>query len=96
MTRWDLKVGKSVFINIFDNKKVWKTEVQVLRKERIRVPAGEFNTIVVKPILKSEGIFLKTGDIYIWATDDDVKLPVKLKSKAVIGSFTAVLVEGDL
>jgi len=96
MTRWDLRVGESVFINIFDNKKLWKTEVQVLRKERIRVPAGEFDTIVVKPILKSEGIFLKTGDIYIWTTDDDVKLPVKLKSKAIIGSFTAVLVEGDL
>ncbi|UCD34862.1 MAG: DUF3108 domain-containing protein [Nitrospiraceae bacterium] len=96
MTRWDLREGRSFYINIFDTKKLWNTEVRVLGRETIRVDAGEFNTIVVKPILKSEGIFPKTGDITIWATDDDRKLPVLVKSKATIGYFKAVLVEGDL
>jgi hypothetical protein len=96
MTRWDLTIGQSSFIDIFDNKKLWNTEVRVLKKERVRVPAGEFDTIVVKPIMKSEGIFPKTGDMYIWATDDENKLPVKLKSKAKLGHFTALLMQGDL
>ncbi len=95
MTKWGLKIGQKVFIDIFDSAKLWNVEVQVLRKERVGVPAGEFDTIVVKPILKSEGIFPKTGDITIWATDDDKKLPVLLKSKAVIGFFSAELVEGQ-
>ncbi len=95
MTKWDLKIGQPAYIDIFDSKKLWKTEVQVLRKERVSVPAGDFDTIVIKPVLKSEGIFPKTGDITIWATDNDKKLPVLLKSKAVIGYFSAVLVEGD-
>ncbi len=95
MTKWELVVGQPVFINIFDNKKLWNTEVQVLRKERIRVPAGEFDTIVIRPILKSEGIFPKTGDITIWTTDDERRLPVLMKSKAIVGHFSAVLVEGD-
>jgi hypothetical protein len=95
MTKWDLKIGQKYFIDIFDTKKLWNTEVQVLRKERVGVPAGEFDTIVVKPILKSEGIFPKTGDITIWATDDDKKLPVLLKSKAIIGQFSAELVEAQ-
>jgi len=95
MTRWNLDVGRSAYIDIFDNKKHWRTEVQVLKKEKIRVPAGEFNTILIKPLLQSEGIFIKAGDIFIWATDDDRKLPVKIKSKVAVGSFTALLVEGD-
>jgi len=95
MTKWNLNIGQSSYIHIFDNKKHWNMEVQVLRKERIRVPAGKFDTIVAKPIVKSEGIFPKIGDITIWATDDDKKLPVMLKSKATIGYFKAVLVEGD-
>ena len=95
MTKLDLKVGQTAFINIFDSAKLWNTEVQVLRKERVGVPAGEFDTIVVKPILNSEGIFLKTGEITIWVTDDDKKLPVLLKSKAIIGHFSAELVEGE-
>lgn len=96
MTRWDLKTGRSSYIDIFDNEKLWNTEVQVLRREKVRVPAGEFDAVVVKPILQSEGIFPKTGDMIIWATDDENKLPVKLKSKASIGHFTALLVEGEL
>ncbi len=95
MTKWDLTIGKSTYIDIFDNKKLWNTEVQVLRREKIRVLAGEFETIVVKPVLQSEGIFPKTGDITIWATDDNRKLPVLVKSKAIIGHFSAELAEGE-
>ena len=95
MTRWKLDVGKPSYIDIFDNKKFWRTEVQILRKEKVRVPAGEFNTILIKPLLQSEGIFIKAGDIFIWATDDDRKIPVKIKSKVSVGYFTALLVEGD-
>ena len=30
----NIEVGKSVFINIFDSKKMWNVEVQVLKKEK--------------------------------------------------------------
>ncbi|MCL5024794.1 MAG: DUF3108 domain-containing protein [Nitrospirae bacterium] len=89
-----LEVGKPVYVTIFDDKKVWKVEVQVLRKERIEVPAGGFNTIVVKPLMRSEGIFSRRGEIYIWLTDDDRRLPVLVKTKVKIGSVNASLVGG--
>jgi len=92
--RRPLKTGRSEHIDIFDNKKVFNTEVQVLGKERISTPAGEFDTIVIKPLLKSEGVFLQKGEIYIWLTDDEKRIPVMLKSKVKIGSFTAQLSEG--
>jgi hypothetical protein len=95
MTKMPLTVGRSEYIDIFDTKKVWHTEIQVLRKEKIRVQMRDFSTILVKPVIQSEGLFRKTGDILIWATDDDKKLPVLLKSKAVIGTFTVELAEGD-
>lgn len=87
----NLEVGKSVYVAIFDNKKVWDVEVQVLRKERIEVPAGEFDTIVIKPLMRSEGIFLRKGDIHIWLTDDKRRIPVMLKTKIKIGSINANL-----
>jgi hypothetical protein len=89
-----LEVGKSVFVNIFDGKKLWTTEVQVLRRERIKTVLGTFDTIVVKPLLKSEGIFEKKGDMYIWLTDDKRRVPVKMKTKVRVGSITATLVGG--
>ncbi|MBI4687184.1 MAG: DUF3108 domain-containing protein [Nitrospirae bacterium] len=91
----NLQVGRSEYIDIFDSKKFYSVEVQVLRKEHISVPAGEFETVLVKPILQSEGIFLRKGDIYIWLTDDEKKIPVMIKSKVKVGSFNVELVKAE-
>jgi len=90
-----LQVGTSSFIEIFDCKKLWNTEVQVLRREEIVTPLGRFKTVLIKPIMKFEGIFARTGDMFIWLTDDDRRLPVQMKSKVRIGSITVTLVGGS-
>jgi hypothetical protein len=90
-----MQVGKSYFIEIFDCKKLWNTEVQVLRREQIETPLGKFNTILIKPIMKFEGIFARTGDILIWLTDDERRIPVQMKSKVRIGNITATLIGGS-
>ena len=87
--------GKPIQVRVFDNGKSYVMEVKVLRKETIRVPAGTFDTVVIKPILKSEGVFLRKGDVYIWLTDDDRKIPVMMKTKIAIGSVAAVLTGGE-
>lgn len=92
--RLPLKVGKSVFIEVFDSKKLYEVEVQVLNKETVETPAGTFKTILIKPIIKSEGIFYRKGDILIWLTDDEKRTPVLLKTKVQLGSVKAVLVGG--
>ena len=91
----NLEVGKSVFLTILDNKKIWKVEVQVLRKEKIKTSLGTFDTIVIKPLMQSEGIIDKKGEMLIWLTDDKRLLPVKMKTKVKIGSVTATLVGGS-
>lgn len=88
-----LEVGKPVFINILDNKKMWNVEVQVLKKEKINTIFGKVNTILIRPLIKSEGIFEKKGAIDIWLTDDDRRIPVRMKTKVAVGSITATLVE---
>ncbi|MDA8326759.1 MAG: DUF3108 domain-containing protein [Nitrospiraceae bacterium] len=86
-----LVVGKPVYVTIFDDEKVWNVEVQVLRKERVQTWAGTFNTILIRPVMKSSGIFRRNGDIYIWLTDDARRMPVMLESKVKIGSIKAIL-----
>jgi hypothetical protein len=88
-----LEVGKSVFVNMLDNKKLWNVEVQVVKKEKLDTVLGEINTVQVRPIMKSEGIFERKGAIDIWLTDDDRRIPVRMKTKVRIGSVTATLVK---
>jgi len=90
-----LVVGESVYVTIFDSKKVWNVEVQVLRREKVTLPIGTFDTIVIKPLMKSEGIFYRKGDIYIWLTDDIKHIPVKLQTKVAVGHITATLIQGN-
>ncbi|MFA5353610.1 MAG: DUF3108 domain-containing protein [Thermodesulfovibrionales bacterium] len=89
-----LEVGKSVYVAVFDSKKLYKAEIQVLKKEIIETSLGRFNTILIRPVMKSEGIFSRRGDILIWLTDDDKRIPVLLKTKLSVGSVKATLTGG--
>lgn len=88
-----LEVGRSVFINLFDSKKLYSVEIQVIKKETVKTSLGSFDSILIKPIMKSEGIFSRKGDIYIWLSDDEKRIPVMLQSKVAVGSIKATLVK---
>lgn len=88
-----LEVGKSSRINILDSKKQRRVEVRVLRKERIKTVLGEVYTIVIQPMVASEGVFEGKGTVHIWLTDDDRRIPVRARTRVAVGSVTANLVE---
>ncbi len=90
-----LEVGRPVYVDILDNRKLWHVEVLVLRKEKIRTGLGKFDTIVIKPLMKSEGIFYRRGEMLIWLTDDERRLPVRMRTKVAVGSITATLAGGE-
>jgi Protein of unknown function (DUF3108) len=65
--------------------------IRVLRKERIRVPAGTFDAIVLQPIIKTKGIFSENGHAEVWVSDDDKRIVLQLKSKLSFGSLNLYL-----
>ncbi|MGD8496092.1 MAG: DUF3108 domain-containing protein [Gemmatimonadales bacterium] len=69
--------------------------LEVLRRERIRVPAGTFNTIVVRPIIKTGGMFAEGGEAELFLTDDDRRIPVRVKTRMSIGTANFYLTEYD-
>lgn len=88
-----LDVGQAIQMANHTGGKNYPIYVKVLRRERVEVPAGEFNCIVVEPVLQTSSIFEHKGKLTIWLTDDTVKMPVLLRSKVVVGAFEAVLKE---
>lgn len=65
--------------------------IRVLRKERVKVPAGTFNAIVVQPVIKTKGIFSENGHAEIWLSDDSRRIMLQLKSKLSFGSLNLYL-----
>ena len=87
-----MEVGKVLSIDTYSDGKLYPLKVLIHRREEIRVPAGRFNCIVVEPMLEGEGIFNQTGRITIWLTDDDRRIPVRVRSKVFVGSISIRLV----
>ena len=65
--------------------------IRVVRKERIKVPAGTFDAIVIQPVIKTKGIFSENGHAEIWLSDDDRHIMLQLKSKLSFGSLNLYL-----
>ena len=85
--------GQAIFLANHSGKKNYPIYVKVLRKEKVSVPAGDFECVVIEPVLKTSSIFKHQGKLTIWLTDDIAKMPVLLRSKVLVGSFEARLKE---
>lgn len=65
--------------------------IKVLRKERVSVPAGEFDAIVVQPVIKTKGIFSENGHAEVWLSDDPSRVMLQMKSGLSFGSINLYL-----
>jgi len=91
-----LTVGDTLVVDNFSKDKSYPLVVRVIKRERVQVKAGTFNTIVVEPLLQAAGLFKHKGQLKVWLTDDRLKMPVLMKSKVIVGSIVAELEEYTL
>jgi hypothetical protein len=83
---------------VTDGKKCVVASATVLKRENLRINGQSYDTFLVQPDLKHvEGVFEKSdsAQILIWLTADEYRIPVKLKSKIIVGSFTGELVGAE-
>ncbi len=91
----DLDHMDSITRPVTDGKKLVLGTAKILRRERVIVPAGRFDTYVVEPDMKKvQGVFEKSKDarLLVWLTADSRHLMVKAESKVVVGAIVAELI----
>jgi hypothetical protein len=87
----NLRVGFPIYMTNHDNAKTYELKVIVQRRETVEVSAGKFKCIMVEPQLRGDAIFQQKGELWVWLTDDQYKIPVQMKSAVFIGSITTEL-----
>jgi hypothetical protein len=84
-----------LLLPLFDNGKRYTLKVAWLGRETLDLPpplGKQTRTIVVEPILaEGTGLFVKEGRLKLWLTDDERRVPVRLRTRAPVGA-----VAGDL
>ena len=90
--------GTAVERPVTDGKKTVIGRARVVGRERIQVPAGTFDTVLVEPDLSEvKGVFEKSpgARIKLWLTDDGRHIPVRIRSQVVVGHFSGELVAAE-
>lgn len=83
-----------VQIPVTDGKKSVMGKARVVRREKISIRAGKFDTYLIEPDLEHVGgVFEKDKDakIQVWVTADERRVVVKLRSKVAVGHFSGEL-----
>lgn len=90
-----LEVGQRYEFDRYFKKDGNPATVEVLRREEIRVPAGRFKTIVLRPEIATDGMFGEGGEAEVYLTDDEHRIPVRLKTSLMVGSGNLYLTGYD-
>lgn len=62
--------------------------LEVVGRDTVDVPAGRFDCLVVRPIIKGGGIFRERAEGRMWISNDPRHLVVQIRSKFYFGSIT--------
>lgn len=81
-----LEVGKTYSFNRYFKPDRNPVTVTVVRRERIRVPAGEFDAIVLQPKIKAKGIFAENANAEVWVADDSSRVMLQMRTRLPFGA----------
>jgi hypothetical protein len=86
-----LKIGEEYRFDRYFQLEGNPIVLRVLRTERITVPAGAFDAIVVQPLIRTRGLFSKKGHAEVWLRADGAHEVLQMKSHLAFGSINLVL-----
>ncbi len=86
--------GGEVALQVTDGKRLIPGVFREVGRERLRTPAGSFETVVVEPTIEGLGGVFRRSEkktLRMWFTDDELRRLVRIYSEVAVGSFTMEL-----
>ncbi len=83
-----LKVGKSFVLNVSDSGVIYKVPVKVTAREKQKSILGKKWCFRVEPeVFGANRLIEQEGDMTIWITDDDQRIPVRSRINTNLGKI---------
>ena len=87
----DLKIGDEIGIDMFLDSQVYRFKLQFLGREMLSTKFGKIKSLIFRPLVQSGRIFKAEESVTLWVTDDDNRIPIKMKASLSVGSLRAEL-----
>ena len=86
-----IKQGESIAIDMFFDDETTKFKLKFIGREDITTKFGLVSTMIFRPLVQSGRVFKEEESLTVWVSDDDNKLPVRIKASLAVGSIKADL-----
>jgi hypothetical protein len=86
-----MKPGEFMAIDMFMDNAITKFRLKFIGREDITTKFGVISTMIFRPLVQTGRIFKEEESLTVWISDDDNKLPVRIKANLLVGSIKADL-----
>lgn len=86
-----LNVGESIVIDMFFDDETTKFRLKFIGRENISTKFGVVPAMIFRPLVQSGRVFKEQESVTVWISDDDNKLPLRVKASLAVGSIKADL-----
>lgn len=83
-----LEVGATYEFNRYFMPDRNPVRLDVLRTESVEVPAGRFDALVVRPVIKAKGVFSENGRAQLWISNDADQVLLQMTSHLAFGTLS--------
>ena len=86
-----LQKGESISIDMFFDNETTKFKLKYLGKEDISTKFGKISCMVFRPYVQAGRVFKEEESLTVWISDDNNRIPVRVKASLAVGSLKADL-----
>ncbi len=84
-----LKINESIFIDMFFDDEITKFKLKFLGREDIKTKFGKVSCMIFRPYVQAGRVFKEDESLTVWISDDENKIPIRLKASLAVGSLKA-------
>lgn len=81
------KVGEIFTIETFFDMENYPMRIKFLGRDTIKTDLGKVACLKFRPLLQEGRVFKEEEDMTIWISDDQCKVPIRMKTDLLIGSL---------
>ena len=83
----EMKSGHQVALTMFFDEKNYPFTLKFLGREVIETKFGKVNAAKFRPVVQSGRVFKENESLTVWVSDDENKIPLRIKASLAVGSM---------
>lgn len=84
-----MNIGESITIDMFFDDETTKFRLKYLGKEDIKTKFGKISCKMFRPYVQSGRVFKEEESLTVWISDDENRVPIRVKASLAVGSLKA-------